>query len=286
MNEKISTKAKRLPWSARRSGLIAGMALREAVRMKLFLALVILALAAFSSSFVFESFNFGSSELKFIADFGFGGISLFGSVLTVLISVQLFMGEMEHRTILTLLAKPVRRSEYVVGKALGCLGAISSFVAMLIIALALALWIRESQLMAMEPEFFPEGRIVPYLDLLLYGVVQVFRFAILSALVILFCTYASSPLFAMLMGLLVWVAGQMQHLALDAWNATHSLLGRTLYALVSLILPNFHLFDLGDKLALGEGIAAATYGKAIVYAALYVGFYLMIACLSFKRREI
>ena len=87
--------------------------------MKLFLAMTGLAICALASSFLFREFNFGSSELKFIADFGFGGMTVFGSALAIIVTAQLFLGEIEHRTAMTLLAKPVYRSEFVLGKFLG-----------------------------------------------------------------------------------------------------------------------------------------------------------------------
>ena len=100
----------KLSWSLQRVRVIAGNTFREAVRMKLFLAMTILAVGALGSSFLFQEFNFGSSELKFIADFGFGGMTVFGSALAVIVTAQLFYGEIEHRTALTLLAKPIDRS--------------------------------------------------------------------------------------------------------------------------------------------------------------------------------
>ena len=66
--------------------------------MKLFLAMTGLAICALASSFLFREFNFGSSELKFIADFGFGGMTVFGSALAIIVTAQLFLGEIEHRT--------------------------------------------------------------------------------------------------------------------------------------------------------------------------------------------
>ncbi|MEM9159389.1 MAG: ABC transporter permease [Verrucomicrobiota bacterium] len=275
-----------LSWSFRRAWLIGQNAFREAIRMKFFAALMVLALAAFASSFVFREFNFGASELKFIADFGFGGLSLFGSILTVILTVQLFLGEIEHRTALTLLAKPVRRSEYTLGKYIGAMIAIACFVASLTLALALALWIRETQLIAESPDLFPEGRVMRYGDILMFGVMHMLRLGVLSALVVLFCTYATSTMFAMLMGFLVWIGGQLQHVATEAWVASGTVVSKLGYAFVSLLLPNFHLFDIGDKIALGEAIALSGYAKAMIYGLLYASFYLTVSFISFSKREL
>ena len=54
---------------------------REAVRQKFFGLLIILALCMVASATFFLQFDFGGSELKFIADFGWGAVFLFGSIL-------------------------------------------------------------------------------------------------------------------------------------------------------------------------------------------------------------
>lgn len=62
----------------------------EAVRQKFFSFLLLLGVGLIALSLAMTNFDFGDSELKFIADFGFGGVFLFGSVLAVVMSVQLF----------------------------------------------------------------------------------------------------------------------------------------------------------------------------------------------------
>ncbi len=276
----------KLNWSLGRVGAIASNTFREAVRMKLFLAMTTLAICSLASAFFFREFNFGSSELKFIADFGFGGMSLFGSALAVIVSAQLFYGEIEHRTALTLLAKPIYRSEFVLGKFLGAWATVLCFLAMLAICLVAALWWRESSLMVEYPEAFENGRIVQYGSVVGFAIAQGLRIGILCAAVVLFSTYATSSLFAMVMGVLIWIAGQLQHIATEAWGAVDSWLLKGIYALVSYALPNLHLFDIGDRAALGESLALALYAKLGIYALLYCAFYLAIASASFNRREL
>lgn len=276
----------RLRWSLRRVGAIARNTFREAVRMKLFLAMTALAVCALASSFLFSEFNFGSSELKFIADFGFGGMTVFGSALAVIVSAQLFYGEIEHRTALTLLAKPLYRSEFVLGKFLGAWATVACFLLMMTVCLAVALWWRETSIMAEYPEEFEGGRIVQYGAIIGFSGIQALRIGILCSVVILFSTYATSSLFAMVMGVLIWIIGQLQHIATEAWSSVDSWALKGVYALASFSLPNFHLFDVGDRLALGESLSAGLYGKLVLYAVLYISFYLAVAGASFNRREL
>lgn len=283
----MSGSTSRLRWSLSRVFTIGINTFREAVRMKLFIAMTILAMSALASSFLFREFNFGSSELKFIADFGFGGMTVFGSALAVIVTAQLFYGEIEHRTALTLLAKPVHRSEFVLGKFLGSWVTVVCFIGMLTLCLLFALWFRETSILAEYPDEFEGGRrIVQYGGIVWFSVVQAFRIGILCAVVILFSTYATSSLFAMVMGVLVWIVGQLQHIAIEARGVVDSLLLKGVYALASFSLPNFHLFDVGEKLALGESLPGSLYFKLFAYAILYSTFYLAVASASFNRREL
>ena len=283
----MSDSTKRLSWSTSRVVTIGLNTFREAVRTKLFIAMTILAMCTLASSFLFCEFNFGSSELKFIADFGFGGMTVFGSALAVIVTAQLFHGEIEHRTALNLLAKPIHRSEFVLGKFLGSWATVTCFLGMLSVCLVFALWFRETSILAEYPDEFEGGRrIVQYGEIVWFSVVQVFRIGILCSVVILFSTYATSSLFAMVMGVLVWIVGQLQHIATEARGVVDNLILKSVYALASFALPNFHLFDTGEKLALGESLPNSLYLKLFVYAFLYSSFYLAVASASFNRREL
>ena len=102
-----------------RTVAIAANTFLEAVRQKFFNALLLLAIALVASARFFQQFDFGAGELKFIADFGFGALFVFGAVLSVFMTAQLFFNELENRTVQTLLAKPLHRIEFLVGKWLG-----------------------------------------------------------------------------------------------------------------------------------------------------------------------
>jgi len=55
-----------------------------------------------------------------IIDLGLTSVSCFGTLIAVFIGISLVYKEMEKRTVYALLAKPVHRWEFIVGKYLGC----------------------------------------------------------------------------------------------------------------------------------------------------------------------
>ncbi|HTB63264.1 MAG TPA: ABC transporter permease, partial [Opitutales bacterium] len=132
--------------TCRQIGQIARLTFLEAVRQRFFNFLVLLSVALIGCASFIRQFDFsGDNELRFIADFGLGGIMLFGSILAIVATAQLFFGEIENRTALTMLAKPVRRWSFITGKLFGVSLLLLVFVVILTGLLAAYLWWREGQ---------------------------------------------------------------------------------------------------------------------------------------------
>lgn len=273
------------PSALRAVAAIAGNTFREALRMRLFVLLAVAAMASLGLGFAFRDFNFGASELKFIADFGFGGMTLMGSILAIVVTTQLLYGEIEHRTVLTLLARPVGRGAFLAGKLLGAWLAILCFVAALSASLALALWIRGSQLAAVFPEQFENGGGVSIAQVFVLGALQAFRFAALSGAAALFCSYATSSLFAIFMSLFLWLIGQLQPLAAEAAGRSGNILLDAAFYVASLAAPNFQAFEVGDQIVAGGGVGLGAFAQLAVYGALYALLYASLASLFLSKRE-
>ena len=194
-----------VPFSLGRLGIVAGNTFLEAVRQKLFNFLLLLAVALVASAQLFREFNFGSSELKFISDFGFGAMVFFGSTLTIAATAQLFFSEIENRTALTILAKPIWRTEFIFGKFLGVFAVVGVFCALTTILLLGLLYHRETALMTANPEAFEAGRIIHYGDLVLMGVLQWLKFGVLAAFTLLIASFSNTNLYTVVMGFFVLV---------------------------------------------------------------------------------
>ena len=91
---------------------------REEVRRKVFLFLLLFAGVMIATSWIFSFFT-GSEELKVVKDMGLTSITLAGVAIAMVMGIRMLPGEMDKRTIYTILCKPVTRSEYLVGKFLG-----------------------------------------------------------------------------------------------------------------------------------------------------------------------
>lgn len=275
-----------VPFSFSRLSLIAGNTFLEAVRQKLFIFLLLLAIGLVASAQFFREFNFGSSELKFIADFGFGALIFFGSTLTIATTAQLFFSEIENRTALTLLAKPVWRSEFIFGKFLGVFGVVGAFCALTIGLMIALLYTREGTLMAAHPDAFENGRLIQYGDLLIVGVLQWLKFGVLTMLVLLIASFSNTNLFTVVMGFFVLVICHLQYLARDAYQKVENIFLGGAVKVLSYIFPNFQLFNLGEEIGQGAGIDAGVALQVAGYALIYIAVIGLLAVYSFRNREI
>ena len=186
--------------SFQRVSWIARVTFLEAVRQRFFAFLLILGAAMALSSVSFRVLDFGHGELKFIADFGFGGMFLFGSVLAVVMTAQLFFSEMDNKTALTLLAKPLGRGEFLLGKFAGAWAVLGVFVAVLSVLLGVVLWAREQELLLLSEQ---SGKVPPAFSatgLAQFALLQWLRLGVVASIVLAISAVARTFLYAVVVG--------------------------------------------------------------------------------------
>ena len=99
-------------------GRIAWAVFRDSVRDRVLYNLVGFALLVIGASFLIGQLTAGQ-DVKIIKDLGLAAMAVFGLFIAIFIGIGLVSKEVERRSIYSLIAKPVRRSELVVGKYLG-----------------------------------------------------------------------------------------------------------------------------------------------------------------------
>ncbi|MFA6286848.1 MAG: ABC transporter permease subunit [Opitutaceae bacterium] len=275
-----------VPFSLSRLLIVAGNTFLEAVRQKLFNFLLLLAIGLVASAQFFQEFNFGSSELKFISDFGFGAMVFFGSTLTIAATAQLFFSEIENRTALTILAKPIWRTEFIFGKFVGVFAVVGVFCALTTLLLVGLLYHRENAIMALHPDAFEHGRIIHYGDLIVMGVLQWLKFGVLAAITLFIASFSNTNLYTVVMSFFMLVICHLQYLAHDAYAQVASLPLRMLVRVLSYIFPNFQLFNLTDQIGIGAGLDSGLALRVAGYAAIYIAVFGGLAVYSFRSREI
>ncbi|MEO0510736.1 MAG: ABC transporter permease subunit [Verrucomicrobiota bacterium] len=275
--------------SVTRIRLIAGNTFLEAVRQKFFNSLLIISIAMVVSSTFFQQFDFGAGELKFIADFGFGALFFFGSILAIAATTQLFFSEIENRTALTILAKPVHKLEFVAGKFFGAQLLMLAFALLLSLVLAGILYWRETVLMdRLGPEAFADGSLLRYRDIFVFGFLQWLKFGVLAAITLFVASFSNTNLYTIVVSFFLLVICQLQYIARDAYSDLEHGIGRLLVQGLGLIFPNFQLFNVGDQLVFkaNEALPLGTILQITLYALAYTAAFILLTQLNFRKREI
>jgi len=274
--------------SLRRTLWISRVTFLEAVRQRFFAFLLLLGAAMVLSSVSLRVFDFGHGELKFIADFGFGGMFFFGSVLAVVMTAQLFFSEIDNKTALTLLAKPLSRAEFLLGKFCGAWAVLGVFIVVLAGLQGIVLWAREQELIALAEQSgkLPATFSVGGLGQLI--LMQWLRLGVVIAIVLAISALARTFLFAVVVGSLAVVAGQLQWIAQDAFlRPTDSAVYAAFLWISTRLIPNLQQFNLADALVLGSSAVEDGALIAVGFSGIaYLVAYLTLGSLIFRRREI
>lgn len=116
---------------------------RESIRQPVYWAVIALTTALIILSTLFAGFALGE-ESKLVRDAGLTSITIAGLLLAIFLSSSVVADEIDKRTALTVLCKPVRRFQFILGKYLGIAGAVLVGYLLLTAVLLLAVWWYES----------------------------------------------------------------------------------------------------------------------------------------------
>src|SRR5438132_11127775 len=107
---------------------IASNTFREAVRDRVLYNLIAFALLLSGAAILVGQISIEIEKLVVI-NLGLTAVSLFGVVIAIFIGIGLVSKEIDRRTLYTVLSRPVRRWEFIVGKFLGlaCTLVVNSF---------------------------------------------------------------------------------------------------------------------------------------------------------------
>ena len=242
---------------------------REAIRDKVLYNLVFFALLVMGASVVIGNMTLGET-IKIILDLSLAAMSVFGLLIAIFVGIGLVHKEIQRRTLYMLLARPISRRNFVIGKYLGL---------MLVIALNVA--IMTAALLALMALYSPgamNGGIFVAVLLILVELMVV------TAVAVLFSTFSTPTLSAMLT-LGVWVIGRFSSDLVEFARKTEDPVARALVTGVHYLLPNLEKFDVKHLVVYNMAIEPAYVGGAVLYGLLYIVFLIGLAAVIFERRD-
>lgn len=284
----------------RRIAAIGTVTWTELVRLKVFYFIIIFALLVIGNSFFLARFSF-EEEFQMLKDIALGAMSIFSALLAILASATLLPKDLEDRTIYTILAKPVSRFEYLLGKLAGVfllvalavvlMGAV--FAVVLLLRTQIVLHATATDLGAMPPAEL-QAALQKVRDagrdpaLFAAGLVILVKAWLLAAMTVFISTFATSAIFTTITAFAAYFIGHLQATARDYWMAGGDLgpAAKIMLALVALVFPDLQAFSLVDGVVTGTPIPPDVLFKTLALGCGYIAVYTALAAAVFQKREL
>jgi ABC-type Na+ efflux pump permease subunit len=283
-----------------RIGAITSNTLTELTRLKIFYVVLLFALLLIGNSIFMAQFTF-QQEFQVLKDIALGSMSILTSLLAVVATARLIPQDLEDRTIYTILAKPVSRFEYLVGKLAGVLLLLALSLIVMSALFLIVLKVREQivlsetlrQMGASPPKQIAEAldavRASAFNANLWSGIAIIYvKASLLAALTLFVSTFASTAVFTTVVMVFVYFIGHLQSTAREYWLQTNAAgwITKWFLAWVTLFFPDLQLFNLVDDIVAGTAIPLALFAKTVTLGFFYTGFYLLLAWSVFYRKEL
>ncbi|MEA3213040.1 MAG: hypothetical protein QOE70_6097 [Chthoniobacter sp.] len=284
-------------FSLARVGAIASNTLLELVRLKVFYFLLIFALLLIGSSAFFAKLSF-QEQFQMLKNFALGAMSIFTWLLAVLATAMMLPKDIEDRTLYTILAKPVPRFEYLLGKLLGVLALLFVALSFMCVMFVIVLYAREQSGIADAVRENPPAQVAAAIEqvkaatfttsLIPCIVVIYLKAALCAALTLLLSTFATSSIFTIMVAVVVYLIGHVQPIAREYWLASASVGAPTkiFLALISLVFPDLTAFDLVDDILVGNIIAFGLFMKTVALGVTYIAVYFLAGYFMFSAKEL
>jgi ABC-type transport system involved in multi-copper enzyme maturation permease subunit len=248
---------------------IAANSFREVIRDRILYFIGFFALLMAFAWRLLPEIAVGTHE-KIFLDLGLAAIGLLGVIVAVFVGTGLINKEIDKRTILVLIPKPLSRAEFILGKHLGLSGVLAVMLGVMLVIYLL-------MLLGMKVSFQALPLIVSvfYLGL---------ELILIAAVAIAFGVFTSSIL-ATLMTFGVYLMGHISkdliQLGIISKNPNILAITKNIY----LILPDLERLNFRNEAVYGLLPSADVLIANALYSLVYTGLLLGISILIFSRRQ-
>jgi ABC-type transport system involved in multi-copper enzyme maturation permease subunit len=268
-----------------RAGIIARATAKEALRQPVFALLFAVSLVMLVLNTFIPFFSLGD-DVKMLEICGLATILISGMLLAIWTSSMSIADEIEGKTAMTLLSKPINRRQFIIGKFVG----IQTAVLILVVPLAIAFWglivykvfydARES-----STETTMALARLEALKILPAVLLSLLEIAVMSAISVAISTRAPMVV-NMVTCLAIFVVGHLTP------SLVRSNLGKlelvTFFArVIAILLPAVENFNVEAAIVTPDAIIPASYvGVAALYSAAYVAAAILLAFILFEDRDL
>ncbi len=248
---------------------VAENTFRESIRDKVLYVLLFFAAATIFGSKILGWISIGQ-DIKIIKDICLAAMSVFGALIAIFIGASLVYKEIDKKTLYTILAQPLHRYEFVLGKYLG-------LVAIIGVAIVLMTGISAGYL------YFMGGAVtlVWFQAILLIFM----KLALITAFAILLSALVS-PIMGAIIVFCIYVTGHATEVFKDLPPQFDDTISRQVLEIFYYLIPNLNTFNLQSEAANNVPVTGAYVSFALAYGLAWTAMLLILACLAFEGRDV
>ena len=250
---------------------IAANTFREAIRDRVLYNLIAFALLLSGTAVLVGQISIDIEKLVVI-NLGLTAVTLFGVVIAIFIGIGLVSKEIEKRTLYTVLSRPVRRWEFIVGKFFGLAGTLAVNTFFMAIGVFGALLYVAHKFAGADSLIF----------VALYFIIL--QFLIICSLALLFSSF-SSPLLSAVFAFSLYVIGSFADDLRGFASLAHGIT-QWIATGAAYLVPNFSAFNVVTTVAHQQPISGQLILQNTLYALFYTTMALSGAILIFDRRNL
>jgi ABC-type transport system involved in multi-copper enzyme maturation permease subunit len=248
--------------------VIALNTFKENLRDKILFNLVIFGLLLIGSSILLSTLTLGE-QAKIIKDIGLASISLFGTLIAIFVGIGLVSKEIERRTIYTIIAKPLPRYMFLLGKYFGLALTLFVNIAIMVVGFFLILLL---------------GHMVPDSGLMEAILLIFVELLVLTAVAVMFSTF-TTPTLSATFTLAIYVIGHLTDGLKALAGKLPQGLTKSLLDLLYYTLPNLSNFNIKGQAVHGIPVEPSYLFGAVGYGVTYGAGILVLACVIFQHRD-
>jgi len=253
--------------------LIAKSVLIEAVRRREVYVIILLSLIVIGGVM---SVNFFGMEglTKFYRDVALEVMSIATALMVVVLSCRQLPREFENRTIYPLLAKPVGRVSFLLGKLLGVLFAAGFCFFLFMLIFLIGTWYL--------------GGKIPWIHLAEYVYLQMLAMTIITTLGFLLSLIMNLDA-AITIGIIFYLTANILTTGISYIYDFAGSVGKVILIIMNYGIPQLTLFDFSEKTVhavIWRPLGIVTLCYLTLYAMVYIGVYFSLSMLLFRRREL
>jgi len=263
---------------------VISITFKEGLRQRILYGVIIFALLLMFFAVLFSGW-FMRDISKIILDFCLSAVSIGGLLIPFFLAVNLLSKDIERKTVFAILARPISRSQYIIGKFGGLILLAGLVMSILSGSSLLSVWVGK---LLYGARFFADFSLFAFLQAVLMSWLGV---VVLIALVVVWCTVTTSAFLATLLTLLTYIIGQtiddvVRFLSVDTVGVEISATVQKTVQVVKYIFPNLSVFDLKLQAAHNIILPLGELSTIVMYGVCYCTVSLSLAVFIFKKRDL